>query len=287
MLFGGTVQTPDILVLGGPNSGKTHYGGQLYGRVQRRPGLLRLRSEQGTPTDLSAFKEVLDSLEKGCAARHTETGTWAEVMLPLTDVRGNAVDLRWPDYGGEQFRAIFDKRATASAWQNRLDQANRWVVLIRLNSETTYPDALKHLCKKADGAVTHSVRAGDWDANARWVETFQIMLHIAGVDTVRRINNPRLCIMLSCYDELAEPKEKPIETLAEKLPLVASFIESTWMPEAVSVWGLSALGCPLEKTSENENFAEEGPEYQGWVIRPDGGARQPDLTEPLAWLLGA
>lgn len=47
--------TPELMLLGGPNSGKTHYAGQLYGRLRRNPGLLRLRKDQGTPSDISAL----------------------------------------------------------------------------------------------------------------------------------------------------------------------------------------------------------------------------------------
>ena len=50
------MRPPELVLLGGPNSGKTHYTGQLYGRLQRRPGVLRLRRDQplwGMPEALS------------------------------------------------------------------------------------------------------------------------------------------------------------------------------------------------------------------------------------------
>jgi len=74
--------------------------------------------------------------------------------------------------------------------------------------------------------------------------------------------------------------------LAKHLPLVAAFIDSLWMPDARSIWGLSALGCLLEPSSGDENFINQGPEHQGWVVTPDG-QKDSDLSRPLAWLLGA
>jgi len=164
------VRAPELVLLGGPNSGKTHYAGQLYGRVRRRPGQLRLRNDQGTPPDLSALEEVLRCLEEGHAAPHTSANTWAEVSLPLVDEQGNAMDLRWPDYGGEQLRAVFAERAVPEAWRARLTKADGWVLLIRLKGEITYPDALEALVKRSGDRNSDTARAGSWDANARWVE---------------------------------------------------------------------------------------------------------------------
>jgi hypothetical protein len=275
------------VILGGPNSGKTHYGGQLYGRMQRNPGRLRLRKDQGTPSDLSAFEEVLRCLENGHAADHTSANTWAEVSLPLVDEAGNAMDLRWPDYGGEQLRAVFNTRSVPENWQSRLARADGWVLLIRLSTETTYRDAIEQLGKRVEDRKDNAARPGKWDANAWWVELLQLLLHVAGLGQVTRLRRPRLAVLLSCYDELDRTDGTPREVLAEALPLVSSFIESNWAAEAVSIWGLSALGRVLDRTSEDDDFIDEGPEVQGWVVPPEGGARDPDLTRPLAWLVGA
>lgn len=277
------MHTPEIVLLGGPNSGKTHYAGQLYGRLKRKPGALELR---GTPADLSALEEVLHCLENGHAAEHTSTGTWTDVLLPLKDSRGKMLDLRWPDYGGEQLQMIFTERQVNETWRSELRQAEGWLLLIRLRKETTYPDALEELTKRAAGGNGTPARTGDWDANARWVELLQILLHVAGVGTVSRRDQPRLAVLLSCYDEVAVEGRRPSQVLTQHLPLVATFIDSLWEPNAVSVWGLSALGCLLEKDSDDENFINQGPEQQGWIISPEG-QQHSDLSLPLAWLLGA
>jgi len=274
--------TPEIVLLGGSNSGKTHYAGQLYGRLQRNPGVLRLR---GAPADLSAFQEVLRCLENGNAASHTPFETWAEVSLPLEDENGRAMDLRWPDYGGEQLKQVFSTRSVNLDWQARLSKAKGWLLLIRLKSEVTYPDALEKLAEHPHCGKQSINRVTAWDANAYWVEKLQILLHVAKLGIVTPLQTPRLTVLLSCYDELDGTTATPAEVLAQKLPLVASFIRNNWHSDEVSVWGLSSLGQELTDKSGAEAFIDDGPEHQGWVVLPQGGDRNKDLRLPLKWLL--
>jgi hypothetical protein len=279
---------PEIVLLGGPDSGKTHYAGQLYGRLQRRPGRLKLRAGEATPGDLTALEEVLACLESGRAAQHTPVSTWTEVRLPLTDDRGHAMDLSWPDYGGESVRAVLTDRVIPTPWRARITAAQGWIVLIRLKSEVVYPDKLEQLLQQADAKPASNIaRATTWDANARWVELLQMLLHVAEVDTVQRVRRPRLAVLLSCYDELDAGSQDPGEVLRQRLPLVSAFLASTWSAGQMTVWGLSALGRPLVKDTSDADFTQDGPEHQGWIMPPGGGLSDPDLSRPLAWLLGS
>lgn len=274
---------PEIVLLGGPNSGKTHFAGQLYGRVKQRRGQLKLQ-KSCTPKNLAAFENVLASLEAGHAAGHTAHDSWEEVCLPLENSTGQQFNLHWPDYGGEQLKAVYRDRKVTPEWAQRLQTATAWMLLIRLDSEITYPNALAQLGKPSaiiEEKIQTPARASNWDANAYWVELLQILLHVAGHGTVNRLQQPKLAIMLSCYDLLSTDSLRPEQVLAAKLPLLYSFIRNNWALAAAQVWGLSSLGKTLEETSEDEEFIQNGPEKQGWVICPTGGERDADLTKPV------
>lgn len=284
------MRNPSIVIIGGPNSGKTHYGGQLYGRLTRNPGAMRLRE---TPDDLTAFQEVMEALSNGRTAGRTSTQTWLELKLPLEDGEGRAIDLIWPDYGGEQIKDVFDHRSVNADWRKRLREAENWLMMIRLNSERVYPDVFRQVAKKPKKSEENMTsvrkeekdRPKNWDANAYWVEKLQILLHAAGRGVVQPLTSPRIAILLSCYDEISEPQKTPIETLSKKLPLLSSFIRNNWQENQFSVWGLSALGQKLNNETNNDTFIDEGPEHQGWIIRPEGDKQDKDLTLPLQWLL--
>lgn len=279
------MEKPELVLLGGPNSGKTHYAGQLYGRLVRRPGRLAL-AESRTPDDLTALVEVLSSLENGHAAEHTSISTWAEVGLEIVADDGTELELRWPDYGGEQLRVAFSDRAISEEWRTRLAAAQGWIMMIRLKSEVTYPGAIEQIGKSERETLTEKKsRPETWDANAYWTELVQILLHVAGHGTVEQLSRPRLAIMLSCYDELETEGMLPSEVLVKRLPLFSAFLHSIWREEAISVWGLSSLGRELKLDSHDDDFIDNGPETQGWVVPPAGGDSNPDLTMPLHWLL--
>jgi len=275
---------PEIVVLGGPNSGKTHFAGQLYGRLQRRPEALRLRQDAGTPPDLHVLEEVLRCLESGRAAAHTASATWDTVSLPLVDTQERPMDLRWPDYGGEQINAVTKDRLVSEHWRERLVAASGWLLFIRLRNEITYPDRLATLTDGPPETADPETRK-DWDANAKLVELLQILLHVGEIGTVKRITAPRLAVLLSCYDEQGGGLQPPREALRARLPLLSSFIESNWRAESLSIWGLSSLGRLLKEDSSDDAFIDSGPEFQGWIVPPEGGKRDPDLTAPLAWIL--
>jgi hypothetical protein len=271
-----------LLVLGHPGSGKTHYAGQLYGRLHRGHGRLRFTA---TPKDRTVFSEVLGSLENGLAADHTPTETWKDLSCSISTEDGRELDLLWPEYGGEQLNTLLQRRVVPAPWRQRLAEADGWLLFLRLNNLRVYENVLDRPAPPAGSLPTRSTPA-EWDANAQVVELIQIFLTMAGRSLAHPLTTPRLAVLLSCWDELGEMTAPP-KMLRRHLPLVASFLEANWAPEALTVWGLSSLGQPLSRSEPADNYLDKGPERFGYVIAPAGGSPDPDLTRPLTWLLGA
>ena len=276
----------DVLVLGGPAAGKTHYAGQLLGRLRNdRQGILRVRA--GGEDDLHPFEEVLECLEEGRSAGHTTGATWTGMKCQLQLREGDDISLEWPDYAGERFASLVDKRELTAEWQTSISAAGAWLLFIRLSTLKLSEDLLTRppgRVSNPQAADAYNLDGSAWDDRARYVEILQMLLFAAGRSTSKPVLAPRLAVMFSCWDELDE-KGTPEQAFRDRLPFLYAFIRSTWAEGAWSAWGLSSLGRALKKDSRDDEFVRNGPENFGYVIPPGATAQEPDLTAPVAWLL--
>lgn len=278
---------PDVLVLGGSGAGKTHFAGQLLGRMRHdRQGKLRIRP--GGVEDLGKLEEVLACLEEGRAAGHTPAETWTGIRCELETEDGEEIILEWPEYAGERLFAMVERRIILDEWRDSINTAAGWLLFIRPSTLKLYEDILVRPTgiapESSDGKET-SVQGSGWDDRARYVELLQMFLFAYGQSTFRQTESPRLAIVLSCWDELNGNQKTPESLFAERLPLLDCFIRSIWKEHSWSVWGLSSLGRPLSQNERDNDFAMQGPENFGYVIRPRSIDEERDLTAPVAWLL--
>ena len=208
--------------------------------------------------------------------------------MPIYDENKNEFIINWPEYAGEQWDRIFSTRSVSEKWKEQLENSDRWLIIIRLKDEPTFPDFLENLANNNKPERSKdSSNSINWDANAYWVEKLQMLLYISQVSTFNKVNTPKIAVLHSCYDELNSDNTTPGSVLEQRLPLVSSFLVSNWHEDSLSIWGLSALGRELTQDSKDSNFIDEGPEKQGWVVLPNKTLKHKDsdLTLPIKWLL--
>ena len=280
------MSTPNILVLGGSGAGKTHYAGQLLGRLRYdRQGKLRLRP--GGVEDLSKLEEVLSCLEEGRAAGHTPAETWTGIRCELVTDDGKNTLLEWPEYAGERLFSIVEQRVLPHEWRTSVNEANGWILFIRPSTLQLQEDLLVRptgIAPTQTCSQKSSLEGKEWDDRARYVELLQMLVFAARQSTFRKLSMPRLAIVLSCWDELEEAGT-PEETFRKRLPLLDAFVRSTWSDRSWSVWGLSSLGRALSQVDRDPEFAAKGPEHFGYVIPPGTTEHNQDITTPVSWLI--
>lgn len=265
-----------IAILGLAGTGKTHFGGQLIGRLRSPTSKLQL---VGAPSDRKLFEDVLTCLQQGVPAEHTPIEQYGEEVLTLRHSDGKLSELAWPDYGGEQLAALLKDRRIPETWRSRLSRATAWALFIRIGAVTVFESAATRP-RAISGATP--VHHPSWDDNARYVELLQILLHASNVSVQKRLLRPRLAVVVSCWDEL--PKQRaPAEELREKLPFLSGYLRANWTGDALSIWGLSSLGKSLQKETPDVGYVRQGPESFGYVVDKNG-RRNPDLTELVEWL---
>lgn len=280
-------QPHQLLIIGGPNAGKTHFVGQLYNRLFAHraagsPGAYRMVTP---PADLSAIKAILDRLARGLAGLHTEAGLNAEINFVIANEHRQTA-LTFPDYGGEQVRDLVRDRLVSRRWQELVAQSDEWLLLVRLDEILPLEDITTRGFADLDDLRRRAIKAREeavLSVPAFYVELLQMLLFMKGRSAVAPVIYPRLTIALSCWDLLELPAQsKPLVELRERLPLLANFLEAAWQASSWRVCGLSSLGRSLDPEVPNEEFVDEGPENAGYVVLPSGEST-PDLTRLIAF----
>lgn len=280
-----SVRSHQVLVLGTHESGKTTFVAQLLGRVQR-VAESRLRS-RAAPASLGPYRAALERVEEGRAPDHTERSLFAQTPLPLVHDRVGPVDLVWPEYAGETLQALVESRRIPQPWFERLQESDIWLLFVRLSTTTVPQDVIsRRIFPVGDGEASGEVSDEDAAAlsgQAALVELLQMLLQLRSAAIPPRVRRPALGVLLSCYDEVQPERSggqagpPPEAILRERLPLLASFVDSVWHPESRVILGVAALGRPLLRDEPDVDFIVEGPERQGYVVLPDG-TESADLT---------
>ncbi|WP_261330850.1 hypothetical protein [Rhizobium leguminosarum] len=272
-----------ILLLGEYNVGKSHFGGQLLGRLTEEKGALKMA---GAPPSLAPFDGILACLNDGRAAPHTPSSSYLEGRWPVQDDHGHSVDLLWPDYGGEQIRTIRAERRMPPEWRKRVETSSGWILMVRIHNSHVSDDIFSRPLIELKNEIEPPNNEFSMSDQARVVDFLQWLMFIHGASKLTRIAEPRLLLLLSCWDELpeAEQSRAPREVLRHRLPMVASFVETNWEDNSLHILGLSALERALSEERRDEDYVDMGPESFGYVILP-GGERSSDLTLAITPLL--
>ena len=219
----------------------------------------------GAATNLEAFEAALESLDEGRAAGHTARSVSVDSVWPVVDAGCREADLIWPEYGGEQIKAVIENRRLPDAWQRRVDEADAWLLLIRLQQTSVGDDMFSKPLASLKGISVENREVHPSD-QARLVELLQMLLFShRSTSSLNRL--PRLGVLLTCWDE-AKIAQTPSKALEARLPLVAAFVRSNWRQPLIM--GLSALERPLSPTNRDMEYASKGPEHFGYVVQANG-----------------
>lgn len=275
-----------ILLLGKPHSSKTVFLSQLYTRLTKNKSKLKLYKPA---EDFSFIAEARASLAAGKEPDTTPAEKSVKFYLPI-QVGQEQVDLKCPEYGGEQILEIVESREINTDWKTSINESNHWILFVRLNninksldlSDVTYSEDIasnaseNHLLESNQLLTSQLYTISD---QSFLIELLQIILHAKGTDYLIKNRDVKLSIVLTCWDEMGiGANATPYKVLKEKLPLLLSFAESNWASESFKVLGLSAQEFSLETKENQEKYEYEGPENFGFIICEDG-TKSNDITE--------
>lgn len=275
-----------IVLLGGPDSGKTNYIGPLWLALDHGKGALHAAEQ---PPDISFVLSVAEHIFQGSFAPRTELSDIRrnfEVVVAATK-DGPRSKVIVPDISGELWRNAVIENEMSSDWMDELKQADAALLFVRVDSD-------------------QDVRPLDWVTSRNMLERMgneedqglptQVMLceliHFLEDSLASREDGglPRLSVVVAAWDRVDPDKfeQGPIAYLEKEYPLVAGRIADLTTLD-VKVFGLSSTGGDLKNDPEYRNkFLDEGPNDQGWIAVYDGQKWQKifDITIPIEWAVG-
>lgn len=277
-----------VILIGGPDSGKSNYVGRLWPALNSGKGVLVAAVQ---PSDIGFVLDTADHLFQGNFAPRsqlTDARRNFEVIVKAVD-SGKETKIVIPDISGELWKNAVEESEIDSDWMDELTNANGALLFVRINSEQNIRPLDWVTCR---GHLTRvgQLRAVGTPTQVMLCELMRF-LELTLIDQPDG-EPPRLSVVVSAWD-LVDPEifmRGPEAYIAQEYPLLAGRLKDTFLN--VKIFGLSVVGGDLGADAEyREQFLEKGLDGHGWVAVRDTESglwkKEGDLTLPVAWVVGA
>jgi len=280
--------TRSVVLLGGPDSGKTNYIGRVWPALDAGAGCLHAAVQ---PDDIRFVLDVTDHLNSGNFAprsEHADERRDFEVVV-AAEKGGERSTIVIPDISGELWLNAAEHGEVSSSLMDEMQSANGALLFVRVNSEAdvrplnwvTSKRLLAKLGNAADQGLPTQVMLCEL---LRFLE-FALSSRSNG-------SPPRLSIVVSAWDIVDAEKfaAGPMSWIKREYPLLAGRIGDLETLD-IRVFGLSVVGGDLKVNEEcKSDVQENGLDGRGWVAVQDQQGvwrKDPDLTRPIAWAVGS
>lgn len=281
------MNSQSIMLIGGPDSGKTNYLARLWKALQAGPS--RLKSVDAP--EIKYVEDALAHLLQGSFAPRSEKNIEESrrdftVMIATQD-DAKRVKVVVPDVTGELWKNAVSSSELPSEWMKQLKESSGALLFVRIHSELNV--------SPLDWVTARDLLKMDW-AQPHQEESMPTqvvlceLLRFLQLTLRRRTDGglPRVAIIVTAWDRLdAAAKESgPSAYIESEYPLFAGRLEDVTTLE-VKVFGVSVVGGDLGADPEfRQRFFEADLDAAGYVVEEvDGVVREEhDLTLPIAWL---
>lgn len=277
-----------VILLGGPDSGKTNFVGRLWPALDAKTGSLVAAMQ---PDEIGFVLDTAEHLFQGHFAprtEHAEDRRDFEVIVRPAE-GGDETAIVIPDISGELWRNAVINSEIAQDWMDELRRADGALLFVRVGSDQDV--------RPLDWVTSRKLLAQLGQDEDRSRLPTQVML----CELVRYLEHtmakrpdggrPRLSVVVSAWDRVDQDTfdKGPSTYLSTEYPLFAGRLDDCEGLD-IRTFGLSVVGGDLKDDVEFRNgFLDGGLDQHGWVaVRdPVSGVwtRQPDITLPVAWVV--
>ncbi|WP_426420950.1 hypothetical protein [Bradyrhizobium genosp. A] len=281
-----------IVLVGGPDSGKTNYLARLWAALRARQGSL-IAPE--VPGDIKYVEDALAHLLQGHFAPRTdkalEEGDSFEVPVRASGAQSESFQIVVPDVSGELWKNAVETSELPDQWMDGLKAATGALLFVRVGSDINVEPLDWVTASKLLSHAGGSAQEADADKRAiptqvALCELLRFMEHALGTESGEI--RPRVAILITAWDRLdaLSAKKGPIAYLASEYPLLAGRIEDITKFE-ISVFGVSIVGGDFIDRDFKQQFFTTTLQSSGYVVleSDDGIQTKQDITLPVAWVV--
>lgn len=277
-----------IILVGGPETGKSNYVGRLWASLKAGKGVLK---RAGMPRNIEYVESICEHLLQGKFAGRTDTNMERhDFCVPLySGSETGPTELIVPDFTGELWRDAVKNSEIPHEWLDELENADGALLFVRAHSPlniqpfdwVTARDVLRYSLAK--------------DNQDTELPTQVIMCELLRLLKDRLADRsdgekPRVAVVVTAWDTLdSEAKAAgPFAYLRKQFPLFAGALEDVERIEA-KIYGVTIVGGDLQHDTEfQQQYHEIILSERGSVTFEIDGVMctDPDITMPVAWAIG-
>ncbi len=277
-----------IILVGGPETGKTNYLGRLWIALKAKKFQLRTAS---TPENIQYVNGITEHVTQGKFAPRTEdTNAVREFHATISSADGTLnTDMVVPDMKGEIWQVAVRTLEIPINWYNSLKESNSAILFLRARSPL--------IVQPVDWVVSQELIRG---GRIQQFESDEVPTQVTIIELMRFLDEnlrrdnidhlPKVGLLITAWDVLDadEKKAGPMAYIEQEFPLLAERLKDKLSID-VKVFGLSIVGGDLENDEDFTNkFLENGDIHKcGYVIcdTQEGPIEVKDVTEPIRWIL--
>lgn len=307
-----------VVLIGGPDSGKTNYLARLWPSFHKKKG--ELRAER-MPDDISYVDGAAEHLMKGKFAPRSDRNLEVGRVDFSIDVRagrgtGGLTTLMVPDISGELWTRAVATSEISTEWLSLLETAEGAVLFLRHGSNQTVQPldwvnarsvldlytAEEPAPATAEDDPLPAAGSNDAAANVESEEQSEPgiptqvllceLLRYLDLLLANRDNGgaPRVAVVIAAWDRVAVDMRiaGPRRYLEHEFPLFAGRLACESRLD-IKVFGLSIIGGDLDDDPAfREEFLKTDVSDQGYVVlqNDDNCEKIADVTLPIAWAVG-
>ena len=285
------MSTRNVILIGGPDTGKTNFIGRLWIALRSGDGAL---TASGTPNEISYVEEAVDYLHQGRFAprsdKNLETDQ-ASVNIPLgldPSHGGEIAELVIPDISGEVWKNAVEANELAPERMTQLEGAVGALLFVRVLSPLNVNPPDWVTTAELMEYQGHNAQPSEMPTQVMLCEFLRLLeLKLPDRMTSRK---PRIAVIVTAWDLLDSDRSAagPCAYLRKEYPLFAGRLADLDRFD-VTIFAMSIFGGdPQADEVFRDNLLDSGLKSAGFVRFDHDGTVQEvsDITLPIAWAIG-